>query len=131
MNDKPEHTAETDAKRSGVIAVQCYRIVCQECLNEYEDWNGWSIWLHPADAADSAIDSEWTVRPDLVLCGNCGHRKVCMDEDNKCARRDLTEADDGWLYCPEHIEQGMDDVPVPPPGETQCDEGPRRPDGPE
>lgn len=113
-----EHTDETDQKPSGIIEVQCYRLVCQECLNEYEGWNGWSIFLHAADAVDAATDSDWTVRPDLVLCSKCGHRKVCMDENNRCARRDLTEADDGWMYCPDHIEQGTDASPSVPPGEA-------------
>lgn len=83
-------------------------VVCQECRSHYEDWNGFSVWVDQSGAADAAIDAEWTVRDGLVLCDDCGHRKVCRDEDNTCVRRDLAAADDGWMYCPDHIEQGMD-----------------------
>ena len=102
------------AQKTGLVRVDSWKVVCDECRKEYEDWNGWTIYGEEWHAIESATDSDWIVRDGLVLCSECGHRKVCMDEDNKCVRRDLTEADDGWLYCPEHIEQGMDEVSTPP-----------------
>lgn len=97
---------EAPQKPSGIVRVDSYKLVCQECFEEYEDWNGWTIFGDAGHAQESAVEGDWVVRPGLVLCSSCGHRKVCMDEDWKCVRRDgLTEADDGWLYCPEHLEQ--------------------------
>jgi hypothetical protein len=106
-------SAEKD-EPTGVVRVDSWKIVCQECRDQYEDYNGWSIFGEQWHAIESAEDNDWTVRDGLVLCGSCGHRKVCMDEDRACTRRDLSEADDGWMYCPDHIEQGMDAPSLPP-----------------
>lgn len=96
------------AQAAGLVRVDSWKVVCQECRDEFEDSNGWTLYADQGYAQESAEDADWTVREGLVLCSSCGHRKVCMDEDRGCVRRDLTEADDGWMYCPDHIEQGMD-----------------------
>ena len=101
------------AQQTGIVRVDSWKIVCNECRAEYEDWNGWTIYGDQGHAIESATEADWTVRDALVLCSECGHRKVCMDEDRECVRRDLTEDPTGWMYCPKHIEQGMDGMPKP------------------
>lgn len=97
------------AVETGLVRVDSWKLVCQDCCDEFENGEGWSVFAAPAYAVDDALDSDWVVREGLVLCSACRYRAVCMDEDDKCTRRDLTEAEDGWMYCPDHISQGMDD----------------------
>lgn len=115
-----EHTAENDAP-VGLVRVDSWKVVCYECRDEYEDWNGWTIFGDHGHAWESASESDWLMREGLVLCPSCWQKKpYCRDEDEKCLRRDVSEADDGWLYCPDHIEQGMDETTVIPPAEGEA-----------
>lgn len=106
-----EHTAENDkpVKATGLVRIDSWKIVCQECYDGFENHMGWSIFADHGYAEEQAQDSDWLVRNGLTLCPSCWEKRpCCRDENNECVRRDVTEADDGWLYCPEHIEQGMD-----------------------
>lgn len=106
-----EHTAENDkpVKATGLVRIDSWKIVCQECYDGFENHMGWSIFADHGYAEEQAQDSDWLVRNGLTLCPSCWKKRpYCRDENNECVRRDVTEADDGWLYCPEHIEQGMD-----------------------
>jgi hypothetical protein len=92
-----------------VKRVDSWMLLCDGCGTEFENGNGWSIFADRWYAEDDARDNEWLVRDGLTLCVPCREKTTyCRDEDNKCLRRDVSEADDGWLYCPDHIEQGMD-----------------------
>lgn len=110
-----EHTAENDAP-TGIVRVDSWKVVCNECRQDFESDNDWTIFADRWYAEDCARDHDWLIRDGLVLCVSCWEKApYCRDEDGKCLRRDLSEADDGWLYCPEHIEQGMDAIRVIPP----------------
>lgn len=93
----------------GIVRVDSWKVVCHDCGREGE-FGDWTIFGDRWYAIDAAYDADWAVQGDgaLVLCADCGHRKVCKDENRACTRRDLAEADDGWMYCPDHIAQGMD-----------------------
>jgi len=88
-------------------AVTMYRVVCDEpgCTASANDDTEFYAWSDHGAAYDSANDGDWTVRPGLDLCPDHGSRKLCMGNDEKCPRRDVSEAADGWMYCPEHLER--------------------------
>lgn len=93
--------------------VPMYRVVCDEdgCDASPQDSTDYFAWANPGSAIDDAVSADWAVRDGLHLCEDHGHRTVCMGDDSECPRRDdLAEADDGWMYCPEHLEQGMDEA---------------------
>lgn len=101
----------SESNATGLVRVDSWKVVCQECHAEFEDGNGWTIFGDHGHAMESASEGDWLVRADLTLCSMCSSAKpYCRDENNECVRRDVTEADDGWLYCPDHIGQGMDGV---------------------
>lgn len=105
---------------AGLVRVVSWKVVCQECRDEFEDGNGWTLFADHGHAQDSAVDHDWLVRDGLTLCVSCWEKNpYCRDEDDGCVRRDVSGADDGWLYCPDHIEQGMD-APVTPPARTDA-----------
>ncbi len=94
--------------------VTMYRVVCDEpgCEVPAQDETDYYAWADPGSAVDGAMDGEWIVRDGLHLCPEHGSRKVCMGDDEQCPRRDVTEADDGWMYCPGHIAEGTDSEAV-------------------
>lgn len=103
-----EHTAESDVP-TGLVRVDSWKVVCDECRDEFESGDGWTIFGDAGYATESAQGADWLVRKGLTLCTLCWEKNpYCRDEDDECLRRDVSEADDGWLYCPEHIAQGMD-----------------------
>ena len=105
----PAPDTDALAERVGLVRVDSWKVVCQECREEFENGIGWTIYADAGYAADEAADCDWLVRTGLVLCLSCWEKNpYCRDEDNDCIRRDVSEADDGWLYCPDHIGQGMD-----------------------
>lgn len=87
-----------------------YRVVCDapDCDSSPQDGGDYYAWADAGAAYDEAIGGDWVIRPGLDLCPEHGHRTVCMGNDEECPRRDVSEAGDGWMYCPEHIEQGAD-----------------------
>lgn len=94
-----------------VKTIPMYRVECDEdgCDASPQDDGEFWAWSDDDQAEEDARESDWIVRPDLHLCRAHGGRNVCMGDDEECPRRDeLTEADDGWMYCPQHVEQGMD-----------------------
>ena len=94
---------------TGVIRVDSWKVVCQECRETHENGNDWPVFADRWSAEDEARDFDWAIRGELVICPNCVERRpVCLDHDEKCTRRDVSEADDGRLYCPDHLAQGMD-----------------------
>lgn len=86
--------------------VTMYRVECDEPACDESPHEEHYAWLQDGVALDEAVNADWTVRPGLHLCPEHAGRTVCMGNDETCARRDVTEADDGWMYCPEHIEEG-------------------------
>jgi hypothetical protein len=96
--------------------VTMYRVECDHdgCDTSPQDESDYYAWGDAGFAVDSAIDHGWTIRKGLHLCPDHGHRTVCMGDDEECPRRDkLAEADDGWMYCPDHVGQGMDSGGAP------------------
>lgn len=89
-----------------------YRVVCdRDGCEEHPHHNDYYAWAEVGEALDEAINAEWYIRGGgtLALCPEHGYRTVCMGDVEDCPRRDVTEADDGWMYCPEHRHEGMDE----------------------
>lgn len=96
-----------------LLAVTMYRVVCDEpgCNASPQDQSDYFAWADSGTPYDDAAGADWTIRPNFDLCPEHGHRTVCMGADEECPRRDeLAEADDGWLYCPDHLAEGMDEA---------------------
>lgn len=93
-----------------VVTTTMYRVVCDEegCDSSPQDHGDYFAWADVGAAYDEANGGDWAIRPGLDLCPEHGGRTVCMGDDEQCSRRDVSEADDGWMYCPDHREQGMD-----------------------
>lgn len=89
--------------------VTMYRVVCDQdgCEKSAQDDTEFFCWSDQESARNDAESADWYMRKDLHLCPDHGYRSVCMHDE--CPRRDVTEADDGWPYCPEHISEGMDE----------------------
>lgn len=92
-----------------IKTVEMYRLVCDEpgCEASPQDGGDYFAWADRGSAYDDAAYGFWTIRPNLDLCPDHGSRTVCMGDDEQCPRRDVSEAEDGWMYCPDHISQGM------------------------
>lgn len=91
-----------------IETVPMYRVVCDEPnCGESAQEGDYYAWIDASDALQEASDADWTTRhPYLHLCPEHGRRTVCMGEGDDCPRRDVTEAADGWVYCPDHIAEG-------------------------
>lgn len=97
---------------SPVVTVPMFRVICDEaplCHASPNDGEYYA-WSDSGAAMDEALDSEWVVRThpngeQMVLCPLHG-ADVCRGADESCLRRDTARADDGWAYCPDHIEEG-------------------------
>ena len=96
-----------------IKTVEMYRVECDhDGCDEHPHYGDFYAWADEGKAIEEATNAEWYVRGwpvTLTLCPEHGHRTVCMGDDEECPRRDVTEADDGWMYCPEHRGEGMDE----------------------
>jgi len=95
-----------------VKTVTMYRVQCDEpgCEDSPQEGGDYYAWADHGAAYDEAMGGDWTIRDGLDLCPEHGRRTVCMGDDEQCARRDVSEADDGWMYCPDHKDQGGDET---------------------
>lgn len=92
-----------------IKTIEMYHVVCDHDGCEGHPRGDSYAFADLGAALDDAVDGDWCIRDGLHLCPEHGYRTVCMGDDEGCPRRDVSEADDGWVYCPAHLHEGMDD----------------------
>lgn len=93
-----------------VKTIPMYRVQCDApgCDASPQEFSDYYAWADSGSAYDDALSGGWTIRPGLDPLPRAWFPHVCMGSDEECPRRDVSEADDGWMYCPDHVDQGMD-----------------------